>query len=150
MSARSTEIESTYRLIRIRFVYLIATTVVVFAGLATRKYRGQLPAFLAEYAGDTLWALMLFLLVSTLLAGRPILTRAAISLALAFLVEISQLYHAPWINSIRQTTLGGLVLGFGFLWSDLVCYSVGILTGSLAEWVLRRIVGPKLEKVSGR
>ncbi len=76
---------------------------------------------------------MLFLLVSTLLAGRPILARAAISLALAFLVEISQLYHAPWIDSIRQTTLGGLVLGFGLLWTDLVCYSVGVLIGVVAE-----------------
>jgi hypothetical protein len=59
-------------------------------GLASRKYREQLPAFIAGYAGDTLWALMVFLLVSTLLVGRPILIRAAISLALAFLVEISQ------------------------------------------------------------
>jgi hypothetical protein len=120
-------------LIRTRFVYLIAATVVVFAGLASRRYRGQLPAFLAEYAGDTLWALMLFLLVSTLLAGRPILVRAAITLALAFLVEISQLYHAPWIDSIRQTTLGGLALGFGFLWTDLVCYTAGVMLGVIAE-----------------
>ena len=97
-----------------------------------------MPAFLAEYSGDALWALMLFLLVSTLLAGRPVLVRTAISLALAFLVEISQLYHAPWIDSIRQTTLRGLVLGFGFLWTDLVCYSVGIATGSLTEWGIRR------------
>jgi hypothetical protein len=113
-------------------------------------YRGQLPEFLAEYAGDTLWALMLFLLVSTLLAGQPILARAAIALALAFLVEISQLYHAPWIDSIRQTKLGGLVLGFGFLWTDLVCYSVGITIGSLIEWGFRRMSDPKLEKVAGR
>ena len=120
-------------MIRIRFVYLLAAIVVVIAGLASRRYRGQLPAFVVEYAGDTLWALMVFLLVSTLLAGRPILLRAVITLALAFLVEISQLYHAPWIDSIRQTTLGGLVLGFGFLWTDLVCYSVGVLIGVIAE-----------------
>lgn len=46
---------------------------------------------------------MLFLLVNTILADRPILSRAAISLALAILVEFSQLYYAPWIDSIRQT-----------------------------------------------
>lgn len=120
-------------MIRTRFVYLLAAIVVVIAGLASRRYRGQLPAFLAEYAGDTLWALMVFLLVSTLLAGRPILVRAVITLALAFVVEISQLNHAPWIDAIRQTTLGGLVLGFGFLWTDLVCYSVGVMIGVVAE-----------------
>ena len=120
-------------MIRIRFVYLLSATVVVIAGLASRRYREQLPEFLAEYAGDTLWSLMVLLLVSMLLAGRPLLVRAAITLALALLVEISQLYHAPWIDAIRQTTLGGLVLGFGFLWTDLVCYSVGVTIGIVAE-----------------
>ncbi len=134
MSACSTEIERTYRLIRTRFVYIIAATVVGITGLASRRYRAQLPALVAEYAGDTLWALMLFLLISTLMAGRPVLARAAISLVLAFLVEISQLYHAPWIDSIRQTALGGLVLGFGFLWTDLVCYSVGIAMDRSQSW----------------
>ena len=105
----------------------------MIAGLASRRYREQLPEFLAEYAGDTLWSLMVLLLVSMLLAGRPLLVRAAITLALALLVEISQLYHAPWIDAIRQTTLGGLVLGFGFLWTDLVCYSVGVTIGIVAE-----------------
>ena len=139
------------RLIRSeRYVYLLFAIAVLFSGLASRRFRSVLPTFLAEYAGDTLWALMLFLLVSTLLAGRPIRKRAAISLAFALLVEISQLYHAPWIDSIRQTTLGGLVLGFGFLWTDLVCYSIGIAIGAHTEWGIRRFGGPKLEKVSGR
>lgn len=130
-----------------RYIYLLCAIVVMVSGLASRRFRSLLPSFLAEYAGDTLWALMLFLLVSTLLAGRPILARAAISLSLAFFVEISQIYHAPWIDSIRQTTLGGLVLGFGFLWTDLICYSVGITIGSLTEWGIRRSKGPELEKV---
>ncbi len=137
------------RLIRSeRYVYLLCAIAVLFSGLASRRYRSVLPTFLAEYAGDTLWALMLFLLVSTLLAGRPIMMRAAISLALAFLVEISQLYRAPWIDSIRQTTLGGLVLGFGFLWTDLVCYSVGIAVGALTEWGIGRVGGAPPQKAS--
>lgn len=93
---------------------------------------------------------MVFLLVSTILAERAILARGAISLALAFLVEISQIYHAPWIDSIRQIMLGGLVLGFGFLWTDLVCYSVGIAIGSLAEWGIRRFIGSGLKKETVR
>jgi hypothetical protein len=120
-------------MIRVRVAYLIAAIVVATAGLASREYRAELPAFLAEYAGDTLWGLMLFLLISLLLAGQPVLTRAGVALAIAFSIELSQLYHASWIDSIRQTTLGGLVLGFGFLWTDLVCYTVGIALGALSE-----------------
>ncbi|WP_145081342.1 ribosomal maturation YjgA family protein [Aureliella helgolandensis] len=131
-----------------RLLYFVAAMPVVLAGLASRKYRGHLPPFLAEYAGDTLWALMLYLLISTLLARSPIRIRVSISLALAFSVETSQLYHAPWLDSIRQTTLGGLVLGFGFLWSDLVCYSIGIALGAVTEWGIVRVTGPKLENLS--
>ena len=124
-------------MIRTRITFFLCAVAVTLVGLASRRYQATLPEFLDEYAGDTLWALMLFLLVSTLLAGRTVMSRATISLVLAFLVEISQLYHAPWIDSIRHTTLGGLVLGFGFLWTDLVCYTVGTIIGALAECGLR-------------
>jgi hypothetical protein len=50
-----------------------------------------------------------------------------------FCIEISQLYHAPWIESLRSHPLGGLILGFGFLWSDLVCYTFGVVFGYLME-----------------
>ena len=123
-----------------RIIFFLSAVAVVFVGLASRRYQAVLPEFVGEYAGDTLWALMLSLLVSALLAGRTVAYRATISMVLAFLVESSQLYHAPWIDSIRNTTLGGLVLGFAFLWTDLVCYTVGIIIGAVAEFGLRRAV----------
>ena len=42
-----------------------------------------------------------------------------------YAIEGSQLCHAPWIDTIRHTRLGALVLGYGFLWSDIICYTVG-------------------------
>ena len=53
------------------------------------------------------------------------------------LVEVSQLYKAPWIDSIRRTTLGGLVLGYDFVWSDLACYAVGVGLGVAVERIGR-------------
>ena len=121
-----------------RMFYLFSAIVVMLTGLASRRFRQHLPLFIGEYSGDVLWALMLFLAVSFVLADRPLFQRCIISLVLAFAVEVSQLYHAPWIDGIRNTTLGGLVLGFGFLWSDLVCYLVGIAAGALTELTMRR------------
>ena len=134
-------------MIRTRITFFLCAVVVTIVGLASRRYQAFLPEFIGEYAGDTLWALMLFLLVSTLVADRTVISRATISLVLACLVEISQLYHAPWIDSIRQTTLGGLVLGFGFLWTDLACYTVGIVIGAVAEYGIRRAVNQKQQNV---
>ncbi len=121
-----------------RLIYLSAAVVVILLGLGSRRFREFLPAFMAEYAGDTLWALLMFLLVSMIAARRPLVVRACAAAGLAGLVELSQLYHAEWIDSIRQTTLGGLILGFGFLWTDLVCYLIGIASGCVAEWLLAR------------
>ena len=122
-------------MIRIRLTYITTAILVIVAGLASRQYPHLLPPFMAEYAGDTLWALVLFLLISTMFAGTSLAFRTAIALAIAFLVEISQLYHAPWIDSIRQTRLGGYALGHGFLWTDLICYTVGIASGACTEGV---------------
>ena len=60
---------------------------------------------------------------------------ALISILICFLIEFSQLYHAEWIDAIRQTRLGGLILGFGFLWSDLVSYAIGGMMGCGLEYI---------------
>ena len=59
------------------------------------------------------------------------------ALATSYVDEFSQLYHAPWIDSIRSTFLGHIILGEGFIWVDLVAYAIGIWIGMLAESVLR-------------
>ncbi len=64
-------------------------------------------------------------------------------MAFAVAIDLSQLYHAPWIDSIRQTTIGGLILGFGFLWSDLACYALGVGLGVAIETLWRGIGGPQ-------
>ena len=138
LRVRGSEQPFASRQVMRRPVAIISVTlVVILLGLASRKFREYLPAFLGEYAGDTLWALVLYLLVILLTPSRRIVVRATIALAIAFLVEFSQLYHANWIDGIRATTLGGLVLGFGFLWTDLICYAVGIAAGATMEhWLI--------------
>lgn len=58
-----------------------------------------------------------------------------ISLSFCFVIEFSQLYHAEWIDQIRDTSLGGLVLGYGFLWSDsdIEAYTIGIAACAAIE-----------------
>lgn len=98
-------------------------------GLASRSDGIVLPDVISLYAGDTLWALLVFWLVRMIKPVLSIFLSALIALCFAFAIELSQFYHAPWIDAIRATTLGGLVLGFGFQFSDLICYSFGVLIG---------------------
>lgn len=110
----------------------------MFLGLASRKYSYILPPFISEYSGDTLWALMVYFLIRYIFIDYTVLQAAIISLSFSCLIEISQLYQAGWINAIRDTRIGGLILGFGFLWSDLICYTIGILTGILIDLLLSK------------
>jgi hypothetical protein len=114
---------------------------VVLLGLGSRRYAGALPAFLSSYAGDTLWATAAFLGFGLLLPGAS--TRRIVVLAMSFsvLIEASQLYKAPWLDSIRRTTLGGLILGYDFVWSDLACYAVGVALGSSWKEAADRLRG---------
>jgi hypothetical protein len=85
-----------------------------------------LPSFIAEYAGDTLWAVMAFLGIGFVAPRWSSLRVAVVALAVSYAVELSQFHHAPWIDALRATRIGALVLGYGFLWSDIVCYTVGV------------------------
>jgi len=118
---------------RNRFYYLLFIVITIFSGLASRHYSASLPPWINLYLGDALWALMVFQIVGFIFHRKSILWVAIAALVISYSIEISQLYHAPWIDTLRVYRLGGLILGFGFLWSDLVSYTVGIGCGVFME-----------------
>ena len=100
----------------------------------------MLPEFLASYAGDTLWALTAFIGIGMLFPRWSTLRVCVTALLFAFAIELSQLYHSPWVDQIRRTMAGGFILGYGFLWSDLLCYVVGISIGCILEKLLKGLM----------
>jgi hypothetical protein len=111
---------------RDRRLYALLVVVTIALGLASRRYAGSLPAFLADYAGDALWAAMVFCMLALVFRAHSPLVLAVSALIIAFIVEFSQLYHADWLDALRAAPLGALALGNGFLWSDLLCYALGV------------------------
>jgi hypothetical protein len=97
-----------------------------------------LPTFLAQYAGDTLWAMMAFIGVAFLAPTWSTFRLAIVAMAVSAAVEVSQFYHAPWIDAVRHWRVGGLVLGYGFLWSDLACYTVGVILGVALDIAIKK------------
>jgi Protein of unknown function (DUF2809) len=123
---------------RSRLAYGIALVLVIAAGLGSRVFGRSLPAVIATYAGDTLYATMVFVGLG-ILAPRWSTARLAVTaLASSCAIEVSQLYHEPWIDVIRNTRPGALVLGYGFLWSDLACYVAGVAIAAGVEAAARR------------
>jgi hypothetical protein len=112
--------------------------------LGSRSGAAWLPAFVAAYAGDTLWAAMVYVTLLFIWPRLPVVQAAGWALGISFFVEISQLYRAPWIDEVRAHRVGALVLGHGFLWSDLACYSVGVLLAAGVD----RLLTPRRTKHS--
>ena len=121
---------------RSRRLYAMMTIFVIALGLASRKFYGIFPPVIEKYPGDVLWALMVFLFLGIVLRNSPTVTLAGLALGISYLDEFSQLYQAPWINSIRDTFWGHLMLGSRFSWFDIFAYSIGITIGIVLELII--------------
>lgn len=111
---------------RQRIIYLLAVILCICIGLGIRKL-GFIPEPIRNGSvGDAIWAMMIYFGWAVLLPRKPKTSRMIYSILFCYGIEVSQLYQAPWINEIRGTTLGGLILGFGFLWSDILAYTLGV------------------------
>jgi hypothetical protein len=124
---------------RNRALWIGLITVVIGCGLGTRSPTLPFSRSATGYAGDALWALAVFLGYGFLFPRRRTITIVVLAAGTSLLVELCQLYHAQWIDSIRGTTLGHLVLGSGFDPIDLICYGAGIVVGALVEAGLFRM-----------
>lgn len=123
-----------------RLLYCCICVIVIALGLSSRAFSDQLPLFVSRHFGDALWGSMVYFMFRILLVNRKLRIALLWSLVFSFGIEFSQLYQGEWINSIRSTVLGGLILGKGFLWIDLVRYTVGImLSYGLDQWFHQRL-----------
>ncbi len=114
-----------------RCAYAAALLCTMVTGLASRKYPGLFPAALGKYPGDALWALMVFCGLGILQPRWSSLRLACYALLISYIDEFSQLYQAPWINGIRSTALGHLMLGSTFSWFDMLAYTIGVAIGTV-------------------
>lgn len=120
-----------------RLIYLFATLATIGIGLFSRK--PFIPDLIYPYLGDVLYCVMFYWIVAFCIPKASIRKKAVWSIGICFAIEFSQLIQTDWLNAIRHTRIGGLILGFGFLWSDLVSYTLGgLIAGGIDHFFLRR------------
>ena len=119
-----------------RRIYFFMVVLTIGLGLASRKFIFVFPDSIAPYIGDTLWAMMVYFGFQFLPPNGTLIKSLLLAFIFSYLIEFSQLYQADWINQIRASTLGGLVLGYSFLIQDLVSYAIGILIGFCLDYHL--------------
>jgi hypothetical protein len=111
------------------FLGMIAAAVL---GLASRSPLAHDLPVIGPYGGDAAWATAACAGIRLLLPALSVSATATLGYALSVGVECSQLLHVDWLDAIRAHRLGALLLGRGFLWSDLVAYAGGVAIFALA------------------
>ena len=107
--------------IKLRIFYLSGIAVLIALGLLSRRVR-----FVPAACGDALWAMMVYCCFRIVLIRKPMIISAVAALITSFAIEFSQMLTPDWLVKIRSTFLGHMLLGQGFLWSDLLAYTIGI------------------------
>jgi Protein of unknown function (DUF2809) len=126
---------------RLHYFALMLLTLTI--GLLSRRYT-EGGDFIHDYVGDALWAGMIYWGFRFLLPSAKIKSAVIAALTFCYAIEISQLNQSEGLNALRRTTLGGLILGFGFLWSDFLMYTIGIFTAGLFDFLFMRSKRPKI------
>ena len=111
-----------------RLQFFIIILFIIASGIISRKI-----PFIPFFIGDLIYAVMVYFIFRMLFLRSPHTQIGILSLAFCFLIECFQLYQGHWIIEIRKTLLGHLVLGEGFLWSDLFAYFLGTFVGILFD-----------------
>ena len=106
---------------KLRICYLSGTVVLIALGLLSRRVK-----FVPAACGDALWAMMVYCCFRIVLIRKPMIISAVAALITSFAIEFSQMLTPDWLVKIRSTFLGHMLLGQGFLWSDLLAYTIGI------------------------
>lgn len=96
---------------------------VIGFGLVSRSTIGIKLAPL--WLGDLLYAVAAYLFIAIVLPKLTSKRLAITTLIFCYTIELSQLIQTDWMNAIRAINYSKLLLGSGFLWSDLLAYTCG-------------------------
>lgn len=123
----------TYR----RLVYAGLAIGTIALGLIVHFHGDALGPTSRDVIGDALWAAMIAWWIGAIVPDRSLGARSVAALVVCFAVEFSQLYHTVALDTLRNGTIGHLILGSDFDPRDLVAYAIGVLAAAACERMAR-------------
>jgi hypothetical protein len=109
---------------RMRYLALAIGTIAV--GVIVHLDGSRLPRVPRDILGDALWAMMIVWWMGVAAPLVRLRTRGLAAFAVCVAVELSQRYHSPFVDALRRTVPGHLVLGSGYEPRDFLAYAVGV------------------------
>lgn len=126
------------RSIGTRALYVALALGTIGLGLVVHWHGEVLGPAARDALGDALWAMMIMWWTGAIAPEKSLRARVAAAVAFCFVIEVSQLYHTTFLDGLRGTTVGHLVLGNDFDVRDLAAYTLGVVSAALLELATRR------------
>jgi len=115
-----------------RWVILASLCVVTPGGFAFKFYDGPGRWWFHYYGAGVVYEIFWCLVFFLVWFRRENITKIAVwVLAITCLLEVLQLWHPPFLQSIRSTFVGRSLLGTTFVWWDFPHYVLGCGIGWL-------------------
>jgi hypothetical protein len=121
-----------------RLLYGLGLLLVIPIGLTTKFVSGSGPLFewWRDSCGDLLYQIALMLVVLLVKPTWPLNRIAWGAFLYSSAIEFTQLIKTPWLDALRPTIFGKLMLGSTFVPMDLVYYFLGSWLG---WWLIRSV-----------
>ena len=113
-----------------QIILFLVLVVLVVVGYWLRFYAPIDPEW-RDYSGGAAYVILWILAYAFIRPMAPALPVALIVLFITCCLEFLQLWHPAWLEAIRRTWPGRLILGTTFEWSDFPPYFVGAVIGFL-------------------
>lgn len=94
-------------------------------------------SFIRPFGGDFLVVILIYCLVKSFFFW-PVIKTAAGVLLFSYVVEVLQYFKIVNVLGLKQNAAARIIIGTSFSWLDMVCYTAGIATVLLVEYINKR------------
>ena len=123
---------------RERVIPFVAALMTGLLGYGLRFY-APVPGWLRDASGGVAYVIFWMFAAVLVKPASAALQVSITVLALTCGIEFLQLWHPAWLEQIRRTLPGRLILGTTFDWLDFPPYLLGAILG----WNLLRVIRPR-------
>jgi hypothetical protein len=125
------------KICRVRIITIICLVIITPLGFIFKFYSGPFYDWVNNNAAGMLYEIFWILLFFLFFPGYKTINRIpAIVFVITVLLEFMQLWHPPFLESIRHYFMGRTLVGTSFSWLDILHYFFGCLLG----WLLLKFI----------
>ncbi len=123
---------------QMRLRTLLLLIIITPLGFYSKFYNGPADLWINNSFGGLLYEMFWCLAIFFLFPKFNITFIPVIVFISTSLLEFLQLWHPPFLQTIRQTFLGRTLIGTSFVWSDFFYYFIGCIIGFVILQFLKK------------